>query len=1005
MSRASLALLVLSGLTGLAPALAQAQSRKLNGPLAPLPADQGALRIFESRLSPDSAWVVYRADHDLTGADGLFSVPADASEAARALWPASVESFVIDPTSSHVAFRTPSGVLLLAPLDGSSMPRQIRTTASHYAFTPDGSQLVFVDGGLYGTSVQGGDPLLLAPEGGVFVVSADGAHVVYRLRTEFPFFVFEDELWSVPLDGSAAPTLLTSGLVGEVNQFRSSPDGARLLFVFAYDKLYSVELQGPPTRQLLSQHVVSYELSADGRDLVYVETSASSRRTLFRRQLPGGPAQALVGPLQPDEGIGPVAFTDDGRIVFGQSTGDGSVNVMPLQGGPIQTLDRGADLTSFQLTPDTNWIVFTAVDAPGEPEHLYSARLATTPHAQRAPRPSRTLVSQRLDSPTFDEAEIVRFAPSRDSRSVVFVGRQDSWTEKLFVVDVAGKEPPLELSAPFPEGGGLRDLGFVSGTFYPSFEVAAGHVVYRADQETDERIELFSVPLDRAHPPVRLNPVLAPSPEAGYLSSFRVDPDGEHVLFVGHGGRFGVDELYRVPLAGGAATRLNPPLRPDTDVQPDLLVLSPDGSRLVFQIEPPVQEAGPFYDLHVVDLDTPGPSRILTDELQGNSSAFDLEVSPDSQSLVFRPFNSVYGARLDGSVPPVQVGTAYPVSFHDRSLRVTLDSQRVLFVQGHPLTFAPVLYSAPLDGSAPPVLLSGAQLLRLDAPGLAEFEPASGGRVAFLGREPVGPLAIELYSAPADGSQAPARLSGPLVSGGNVLEFAVAGPRVVYRADEVVDERVELYSAPLDASQPRTQLSGAFAAGNAGVFDFLVTPGGAEVLYDAQQSGHSSRGIYRVPSDGSAPAVRLGPARVVAWTLSPDGATVVYISNHRVTGIYEVFSVPLDGSRAPVRLSGNMSTGGDVRWDVGQPLQITPDSRTVVYLADQLVNDRFELFAVDIDGLTPSVVLNGPLAPDGDVQEFGPRIPAFQLTPAGDEVVYLAQEASTRFELYAAPLP
>jgi len=71
------------------------------------------------------------------------------------------------------------------------------------------------------------------------------------------------------------------------------------------------------------------------------------------------------------------------------------------------------------------------------------------------------------------------------------------------------------------------------------------------------------------------------------------------------------------------------------------------------------------------------------------------------------------------------------------------------------------------------------------------------------------------------------------------------------------------------------------------------------------------------------------------------------------------------------------------------------------------VNDRVELYAVDIDGTQAPVVLNGPLVPGGNVfANLDATTPTFRFTLDGQEVVYLADQERVGYaELYASPLP
>ena len=83
--------------------------------------------------------------------------------------------------------------------------------------------------------------------------------------------------------------------------------------------------------------------------------------------------------------------------------------------------------------------------------------------------------------------------------------------------------------------------------------------------------------------------------------------------------------------------------------------------------------------------------------------------------------------------------------------------------------------------------------------------------------------------------------------------------------------------------------------------------------------------------------------------------------------------------------------------------RISPDGRTVVYLAEQAFHDRFELFSVPIEGGVP-VRIGSPFINQGDVlMQTGPD--AFEIGLDGTQVIYIAdQQVNERFELFAAPI-
>ena len=177
--KARFVIFALALLGGVLASPTQGQNRRLNGPLAPLPADEGGARIFESFMSSDGDWMVYRADHDLSGAPRLVAVPSDGSAPALPISPGDVRDFHIPPAGDCVAFRDLSLALYLVAIDGSQSPvlvAQVGVQPSGLGeFTPDGDELVFVSGdGLQVLPLGGGTPRVIGAGGDSFEISADG---------------------------------------------------------------------------------------------------------------------------------------------------------------------------------------------------------------------------------------------------------------------------------------------------------------------------------------------------------------------------------------------------------------------------------------------------------------------------------------------------------------------------------------------------------------------------------------------------------------------------------------------------------------------------------------------------------------------------------------------------------------------------------------------------------------------------------------------------------------
>jgi Tol biopolymer transport system component len=576
----------------------------------------------------------------------------------------------------------------------------------------------------------------------------------------------------------------------------------------------------------------------------------------------------------------------------------------------------------------------------------------------------------------------------------------------------------VKLNAPLVENGD------VDGLIQPAFQIdpAAQRVVYRADQAIDEAHELFSVPIEGG-PALRLHAPLPPGPTSGTVRGFSFVSGGRDVLFQATGDRDDVIELYRVPLAGGADERINTPLEPGAYVVPEPLT-SADGRWVVYQ----TFVLGEGNELFGFDLTRSGAPIPLSEDLPGGSF-FQFFLTPDAQRVVFEATSpafkrEVFSRRIDGSEPAVQLSAVH-AGTGDGALRLSPDGSRAVYQGNHESIANRELFSAPVDGSEPRVRVSGVLPSWgsvVETSSLLEaFQVAPNSRWAVFLADRDRNDQVELYGAPVDGSRAPVQLSGTLPLLGDMKSFAIspAGSRAVYVADQDRNDRDELFSVPLfgapsarstrdGARLASVKLNGPLATGTSVGSFFRISPLGDFVVFIARQRDDAEHGIYSVAIDGSSPPRRLG-ASSATWRFTPDGRRLVYCAGQDSPWIIELYSVPLDGSEPAVKLNAPLPQGGNVvQYGVRgeSAIEISPDGRTVVYMADQRQDERFEIFAVDVEGHAPPVVVNAPLATGRDVGGLNLWSAAFRITPDGREVVYLADhDANDIIELYAAPLP
>ncbi len=231
------------------------------------------------------------------------------------------------------------------------------------------------------------------------------------------------------------------------------------------------------------------------------------------------------------------------------------------------------------------------------------------------------------------------------------------------------------------------------------------------------------------------------------------------------------------------------------------------------------------------------------------------------------------------------------------------------------------------------------------------------------------------------------KLSGIMPAIGSVSNFRISpdGRYAVYRADQDTDGVFELYSVSLGGGVP-VRLHPPLPAGRS-VPNFQISPDSSRVLYRADQDTAGVIELYSVPIGGPAIAgvklnVPLAPGGSVFGDISPDSRWVAYSADHQVTGVFELFSVPLGGPATDViKLNGALPPSGMV-----SSFKIRPDNSRVIYLADQDQAGIYELYSVPQGGPTGSgVKLNGNLISGGTI--YG-----WQISPDSRRVVYQADQ-------------
>jgi Tol biopolymer transport system component len=287
-----------------------------------------------------------------------------------------------------------------------------------------------------------------------------------------------------------------------------------------------------------------------------------------------------------------------------------------------------------------------------------------------------------------------------------------------------------------------------------------GRVVYAADQDTDELVELYSVPIDGSAAPVKLSGIQVPGGDV--TTPLVITPDGERVAYAADGSVDGLTGIYSVPLDGSAPpVELFRPRVGGFGLLQDLR-LTPDGKRVTFLAD---HDDDGSFDLFGASM-TRGRARRLNGRLVSGGSVSGYALGPNG--LVYR---------------------------------ADQDADEVFELYRTPL-------DAPFDGREPPVRLHVP--LGPDTDVQAGFVLSPDGAHVVFAADARRDEVVELFTVPFRSSSAvPQPLHAPFVAGADVVadvpeNIAITSDseRVLFAADGETDEVFEVFESPLPSGTP-----------------------------------------------------------------------------------------------------------------------------------------------------------------------------------------------------------
>lgn len=464
----------------------------------------------------------------------------------------------------------------------------------------------------------------------------------------------------------------------------------------------------------------------------------------------------------------------------------------------------------------------------------------------------------------------------------------------------------------------------------------------------------------------------------GTVHFFTISPDGQHTVFVGDLHTDDRYELYSVHTTGGDRVTLSTGLI-GTEGVVDFLI-SPDSQWVIYGVGPGAINPN---QLFAVPIRGGTPIELYQGE-PGNSYGSIARFSPDSTTVLFMENFPDTNQQVLRSVP-VAGGTVRTIAAPEEwcfiDFQITSDSKYVVYNIEEAGCDDHGLFRSSLTGTGK---------VTLDATYAQQFQLSpQGDFVIYTKNAPA-----ELYSLPIGGGT-PTKLNGTLVGTGYVYpDFKITPDNqyVIYRSVEMVPNMILLYRASVDASDPRINLTPWGMTENGNVVSFKITPNSLGVVYRADFLVDEHYNLYAVLIAGS-PYVELSPdmdpdGDVINYEITPNNLGVVFIADGRTDEVYELYGAVINGTltkvlheahpeyadveefriapnsqfvvyRAPTEETGPLNLLVIPSWG-GTPLQInpepvfggyvrnyyaiTPDSKGVVYRADQETDDQVELF-------------------------------------------------------------
>jgi Tol biopolymer transport system component len=500
-----------------------------------------------------------------------------------------------------------------------------------------------------------------------------------------------------------------------------------------------------------------------------------------------------------------------------------------------------------------------------------------------------------------------QISSSLNITTVVFMADKDEKGTVELYASVDNGTKTIKLSGNLVAGGDVVDFQISpDGVF----------VAYVADQDSDQKFELYVVPVDKgpSDTVIKVSGLAMAGNGIQELDllpgeyAFAWAPDSSRVAYLADQRLAGVVELFSNLPDGSSNIRLSL-LAADRDVKE--FAWAPNSTLIAYLAN---QDSVNSIDLYTT-LPNEGISQRISSGLDPGQMVTAFKWSPDSLRIAFVGDRSLTGFfRLFTTSPNnnfnVLVSGGLDQTSDVRAIKWSPDSLRIAYI-------------VELVGNVFELFITlrdvqPSTLISIDLPDEDEknfgWSPDSS-LIAYIADQNTGGL-FELFTDDPTGLSN-AKVSGILVSGGDVVVFlwAPTAQLIAYLADQDTNDIFELYTTDPPLPVDIKKISGDRMAGFGVEDDFAWLPDSSLVGYRADQNTVNTIELFTSDTEGvkndKVSGTLVNGGSVSEFKRDTTGSAIAYLADQDTFGIRELYASLPDGADN-TKLSGDLVAGGSV---------------------------------------------------------------------------------------------